>query len=245
MKRPLGLVFAILMTIWATAAPAGDSAPVLVELFTSQGCSSCPPADALARRLSEQDDVIVLSFHVNYWDYIGWEDPFATEQTTKRQYHYAEALGQRNVYTPQMVIGGATHVVGSDEVEVRRAIAELARSTGQGPAIAISRSGERFRISLGAAAYDGLADVWLAQFDSRHDTEVARGENSGRTMTNFNVVRQLHRVGTWDGESTQILLDSATMIAAHGQDGCAVIVQAANHGPIIAVAKFATAAIGG
>ncbi|MFP6759834.1 MAG: DUF1223 domain-containing protein [Alphaproteobacteria bacterium] len=245
MQLPLRFVLAVLTTIWATGVAADDAAPVLVELFTSQGCSSCPPADALAGRLSEQDDVIVLSFHVNYWDYIGWEDPFATEQTTERQYHYAEALGQRNVYTPQMVIGGATHVVGSDEREVRQAIADLARSAGQGPAIAISRSGERFRISLGAAAYDGVAEVWLAQFDSRHDTEVARGENSGRTMTNFNVVRQLHRVGTWDGESTQILLDSAVLAAAHGQDGCAVIVQAANHGPIISVATFVTAAIGG
>lgn len=247
MKLSLGLVLAGLTYMWTAAAVADDAAtePVLVELFTSQGCSSCPPADALAGRLNEQDDVVVLSFHVSYWDYIGWQDPFATAETTDRQYQYAAALGQRNVYTPQMVIGGRTHVVGSDEDKVRGAIADLARSTGQGPAIAVSRAGDRFRISIGAAAFDGDADIWLARYDSRHDTDVARGENRGRTMTNFNVVRDLRQVGSWNGEATQIMLESAALVAAHGQDGCAVIVQAANHGPIISVAKFDTAAIGG
>jgi hypothetical protein len=242
MKLRLGLVLAGLTYLWAAGAIADDGRQelVLVELFTSQGCSSCPPADALAGRLNEQDDVVVLSYHVNYWDYIGWEDPFATAETTDRQYQYAAALGQSNVYTPQMVIAGRTHVVGSDERKVRGAIADAAQVTGNGPAIAVAQVGDRFRISLGAAAYDGQADVWLARFDNRHDTDVARGENRGRVMTNYNVVRDLRRVGGWNGDATQIVMESADLVADHGRDGCAVIVQAANHGPIISVAKFLT-----
>jgi len=240
MRWTTGLVAALLLlTTSGVANAAGQgSRPVLVELFTSQGCSSCPPADALAGELAGRDDVVVLSYHVSYWDYIGWQDPFATEETTQRQYDYAEALRQRNVYTPQMVIGGRTHVVGSDVKSVLNAVESVGDGLTRGPQIAIARVGQRFRVSLGSARYDGAADVLLVRYDSRHDTPVSRGENRGRTMTNFNVVRDVRKIGTWNGEETQIMLNDAALTTAHGQDGCAVIVQAPNTGPVFAVANF-------
>lgn len=232
---------AALFVVAASGIAAADNhsaRPILVELFTSQGCSSCPPADALAGDLTERSDVIVLSFHVSYWDYIGWEDPFATDETTQRQYDYAEALRQRNVYTPQMVIGGSTHVVGSDVPSVLNALASTSRGLPRAPQIAIGKVGDKFRVSLGSGRYEDTADVLLVRYDSRHDTPVSRGENRGRTVTNYNVVRDLRKIGTWDGSETQIMLDSADLSGAKGEDGCTVIIQAPNTGPVIAVADF-------
>ena len=239
-------IVATLFVVAASGIAAADdhsSRPVLVELFTSQGCSSCPPADALAGDLTKRSDVVVLSYHVSYWDYIGWEDPFATDETTQRQYDYAEALRQRNVYTPQMVIGGSTHVVGSDVPSVLNALTSASRGLPRPPQIAIGRVGKGFRVSLGSGRYDGTADVLLVRYDSRHDTPVSRGENRGRTMTNYNVVRDLRKIGTWAGEETQIMLEDAELPDAVGDDGCAIIVQAPNTGPVIAVANFEMSAI--
>jgi len=240
MRWTTGLLGALLLLVTSGVAGADGqgSRPVLVELFTSQGCSSCPPADALAGELSTRDDVVVLSYHVSYWDYIGWKDPFATEETTQRQHDYANALRQRNVYTPQMVIGGRTHVVGSDVSSVLRTVESVGQGLSRAPQIAIARVGQRFRVSLGSARFEGTADVLLVRYDSRHDTPVSRGENRGRTMTNFNVVRDFRKIGTWDGSETQIMLNDADLTTAHGQDGCAVIVQAPNTGPVYAVANF-------
>ena len=198
-----------------------------------------PPADALAGELTRRDDVVVLSFHVNYWDYIGWQDPFASEATTQRQYDYSSAMRERNVYTPQMVIGGRMHVVGSDVGSVLRAIRQVGEANPRAPQIAIARVGERFRVSLGSARYDGTADVLLVRYDARHETPVSRGENRGRTMTNFNVVRDFQKIGTWSGEEAQIMLTNSDLIGPQGQDGCAVIIQEPNTGPVVAVANFA------
>ena len=245
MKWTTGLLAALLLLVTGgiAAADSHGSRPVLVELFTSQGCSSCPPADALAGELSARDDVVVLSFHVNYWDYIGWKDPFATDDTTQRQYDYAESMHQRNVYTPQMVIGGQKHVVGSDVANVLRTVEQVGKGSSRAPHIAIARVGERFRVSLGSAHYEGTADVLLVRYDSRHDTPVSRGENRGRTMTNYNVVRDFRKIGTWNGEESQIMLNDVDLVGPHGQDGCAVIIQEPNTGPVVAVANFDMIAI--
>lgn len=234
---------ALLATSTVASADGHGSRPVLVELFTSQGCSSCPPADALAGELSNRDDVVMLSFHVNYWDYIGWQDPFASEATTQRQYDYSSAMRERNVYTPQMVIGGSVHIVGSDITGVLRAIEKAGSASTRAPQIAIGRVGERFRVSLGPARYQGDADVILVRYDSRHDTPVSRGENRGRTVTNYNVVRDFRKIGTWSGEETQIMLESADLVGSNDRDGCAVIIQAPNTGPVVAVANFEMSAI--
>lgn len=230
----------------ATALPgaAGDT-PVLVELFTSQGCSSCPQADALAGRLSERDDVVVLSFHVNYWDYIGWSDPFASEQTTERQYGYARALGERNVYTPQMVIGGALPVVGSDERAVMRAIERAGRQLESAPTIRFSRRGNDLLVELGAAeAPRRPADVLLVRYADRRETDVPLGENAGRQLVNHHVVRDMQVVGQWDGGPGEIVLAGESFAAGEpGRDGCALFIQRTGQGGILAAVDFDPAAV--
>lgn len=239
--RPLIAGLALLIAA-AMPAAADDAAPVLVELFTSQGCSSCPPADALAGRLAARDDVVMLSFHVNYWDYIGWKDPFASEATTRRQYAYATTLGERNVYTPQMVIAGDKPVVGSDERAVMRAIAKAARAAAPSPriAIAIVRDGDGIRVSLGEGPPPQRpAEVILVRYDTRRETVVERGENAGRTIINHHVVRDFQIIGEWDGRASEITVDAEALGADHGRDGCAVVIQARDQGPVLAAADFA------
>ncbi len=241
MKAFLGLILAVLPGLAGVQADDRRVPPVLVELFTSQSCSSCPPADQLAGRLSQRDDVVVLSFHVNYWDYVGWTDPFATEATTARQFAYARSLRQRGVYTPEMVIGGRAHVVGSDEAAVQRAIERQhqARRFDSAPSVGIEEADGRLWVGVGAAPYDGTADVILVHFDSRRDTHVTRGENRGRALSNFNVVRGYTRLGAWRGTAARFPIDEAERAAARGNDGCAVIVQERGVGPVVSAAAFA------
>lgn len=210
--------------------------PVVVELFTSQGCSSCPPADALLGELAGQPGVLALSFHVDYWDYIGWKDPFATAQYTERQRDYAARLGLRYVYTPQIVVDGRHDVVGSKRREVTRAIAEAA---GTAPPVSVTfdeAGSGRVVLSAGSAPAGG-ATVWLITFDDSHKTEVARGENRGRAITNSNVVRELTALGSWNGEEKAFPLDIPTA-RAKGRGGCAVIVQQGRGGPILGAAMI-------
>lgn len=245
MTRSRSLIAGLaLLVAAAMPAAADDVAPVLVELFTSQGCSSCPPADALAGRLAARDDVVMLSFHVNYWDYIGWKDPFASEATTRRQYTYATALGERNVYTPQMVIAGHQPVVGSDERAVLQAIAKAAGAAAPGPRITVVRDGDGIRVSLGEGPPPQLpAEVILVRYDTRRETQVERGENAGRTIINHHVVRDFQVIGEWDGSASEITVDAAALGADHGRGGCAVVVQTRDQGPVIAAADFAMSEI--
>jgi hypothetical protein len=207
----------------------------VVELFTSQGCSSCPPADALVGELAKRDDVLVLSEHVGYWDYLGWRDPFAIPATTQRQRDYARRLGLGYVYTPQMVIQGATQVTGSNRNEVLNRLEEP--EPGSPLAVKIDRAGDgRILVSVGGAPVGEDAAVWLVLFDKEHMTRVSRGENRGREIRNYNVVRSFTRIGSWDGEATTM---TAIMPEAEGiGDGCAVIVQAQNTGRILGAARL-------
>ncbi|HEY9539293.1 MAG TPA: DUF1223 domain-containing protein [Kiloniellaceae bacterium] len=215
---------------------AGETRPVVVELFTSQGCSTCPPADALLTELADQPGVLALSFHVDYWDYIGWEDPFATAEYTERQRDYVAKLGLRYVYTPQMVIDGRRNVVGTNRPEVTRAIEE---ATAAAPIVDVTlddAGGGRARLTAGTAPAEA-ATVWLITFDDDHDTTIARGENGGRALHNSNVVRALSTLGTWSGEAVTFPLDFAAAKAA-GRGGCAVVVQQGRGGPIIGAAVY-------
>ena len=217
-------------------ASPGEGRPVVVELFTSQGCSSCPPADALLDELARQPGVLALSFHVDYWDYIGWKDPFAAAQYTERQRDYAAKLGLRYVYTPQMVIDGRHDAVGSNRGEVTRAIQQSAKTA---PAVTVSldaTEGGRATLSAGQAPSGG-ATVWLVTFDDGHDTPVARGENRGRDLHNSNVVRELRALGSWTGEARTFPLDFQAA-RAEGRGGCAVIVQQGRGGPVLGAAVF-------
>jgi len=234
-------VAAVAVSFAATAAADERASPVLVELFTSQGCSSCPPADRYASELARRDDVLVLSFHVNYWDYIGWKDPFATERTTARQHAYARAMGQRHVYTPQMVIGGTLHEVGSDVAAIERAVAEVAAGQVVRPRIHMAVvGGETLRIEIGAGNYDSIADVLLVRYDFEHRTEVPRGENAGHSLVNTNVVRHIRKIGSWSGPAARVDLDWSD-ITATGNDRCAVIVQVTGTGMVLAVTELVMA----
>ncbi len=211
-------------------------APVVVELFTSQGCSSCPPADAFLGELAQQPGVIALAMHVDYWDYIGWKDPFASPKLTARQRGYERSLRLRYVYTPQMVIDGRTDVVGLHRNKVLGAIEKAAKAR-KGLKVRFSRDdGGKIVIPAGHAPDDG-ATVWLAIFDSSHETEVPRGENAGRKLRNYNVVRKMVPIGTWRGEAMEIPFDMAAA-AASGQDGCAVIVQQGKTGIVLGAAQM-------
>lgn len=217
---------------------AGEDAArtVVVELFTSQGCSSCPPADAILGELAVQPNILALSFHVDYWDYIGWKDPFASAQYSDRQRDYAATLGLRYVYTPQIVVDGRHDVVGSHRREVTRAIQQSGETA---PVVEVkleAADGGRAVLSEGSAPAGG-ATVWLVTFDDGHDTPVAQGENRGRELHNSNVVRELISLGTWNGEAKNFPLDFAKA-RAEGRGGCAIIVQDGRGGPVLGAAVF-------
>ena len=239
MKKLATAVFVTFALLLGATAWAGDArGPVVVELFTSQGCSSCVPADRLLGELAALDDIVALSFHVDYWDYIGWTDPFASAETTARQHAYARALGQRNVYTPEIVIGGVTHRVGSDTDAVRAAIREVRETAGAGAKVTIEMNGpDVLRVTVGASHYSGAADVLLVRYDARHETPVSRGENAGRTVINHNVVREFRKIGSWSGQETSFDIRWSE-ITDRGSDSCAVIVQASGTGAVLGAARF-------
>ena len=232
----LFLIAGSLVTRQAAAAEPAVVSPVVVELFTSQGCSSCPPADALLTELAGRPDVVALSLHVDYWDYIGWKDPYASPQYTARQQRYAETLHLRYVYTPQIVVDGRANVVGSHRAEVLEAIAAAAKRDRPIDIIFSTRHGGTVIIPEGPAPDEG-ATVWLAVYDREHVTEIKRGENAGHKLRNANVVRSFERLGTWTGARLEIPLDLAGA-RARGRDGCAVIVQQGRAGPVLAAAAM-------
>ncbi|MGE0667150.1 MAG: DUF1223 domain-containing protein [Sphingomonadales bacterium] len=209
------------------AQPASAATPVVVELFTSQGCSSCPPADALLARLSRQPGVLALSFGVTYWDRLGWKDTFARPEYTRRQRDYAAALGKRNVYTPQVVVQGREETIGSRRAEVESLIAAARKQAG-GPAISL----EDGQVTIGPGKPARPADVWLVRYDPRElRVPVGRGENGGRTLPHRNVVRSLVRLGSWTGATASLPLPAAAPDLAS-----AVLVQLPGGGPILAAA---------
>lgn len=218
----------------AGAGRAGT--PVVVELFTSQGCSSCPPADAFLGELASRSDVIALAFHIDYWDYIGWKDPFANPAWTERQHAYKRALGLHMVYTPQMVIDGRVDAIGSEQATVNDAITAAAAQDDK-VALSITEQGEgHYKVALPAApSTQGLpATVWLVVFDHQQVTPVAKGENAGATLTDHNIVRELRPIGSWSGTAQELTLDLDE--AAMTGKGCAVIVQSDSAGPILGAA---------
>ncbi|MCT8972297.1 DUF1223 domain-containing protein [Microbaculum marinisediminis] len=223
------------------AAKAGERLDV-VELFTSQGCSSCPPADAVLGEMADRGDVLALSFNVDYWDYLGWKDTLASPDFTKRQKAYAHARGDRAVYTPQAVVNGMMHAVGSDRTDLRNAM----QSTGdrldtKAVDLALRRDGGAMVIETGKAR--GLlsrpkpATLWLVVFDDEKTVKIERGENRGKTVTYSNVVRRIEPIGKWTGDAATLTVP----LPADGDAKCAVILQegdGAAPGPILAAARL-------
>ena len=197
----------------------------VVELFTSQGCSSCPPANANLIKVKDQPGVLALSFNVTYWDYLGWKDTFGRQEFTQRQVSYEPALGHDGPFTPQVVVNGHADVVGAAPGEIQHLIASAGHTSGP----SLSLAGGRISIGAGAAP-GGRADVWLVRYKRGVvEVPVARGENTGRTLPHANVVHALTKLGSWTGDATAYPLP-----AASGGLSTAVLVQSPGGGPILA-----------
>ncbi len=194
---------AALLLLLAGSSVAAAERPLVVELFTSEGCSSCPPADALLAELATRPGVLALSFHVDYWDRLGWKDPFSSAAATARQRNYARLLGSGTVYTPQIVIGGHWSGVGSDRSAVDQAIAAARRLPAAVP-VALALDHGRARITIGTAGKAAGGSVVLIGFDRRHVDAVTGGENDGRTLAHVDVVRGIAEVGRFDGKGGMI-----------------------------------------
>lgn len=227
----------------AWAGPAA-SAPTVVELFTSQGCSSCPPADALLGQLAGRPDIVALAYHVTYWDRIGWPDPFGTAWGTDRQTAYVKALGGDTLYTPEMVVDGRRDVVGSRSGEVDQALAESRAQSGR-LAIAVKpAAGGGLTVDLPAGPAPARpAAVLVARTLSHRATRVGAGENGGRTLNDYAIVVSLARIGSWDGKAATLAVPPAAPDARSGApDGAAVLVQALDPagmpGPILAAGRL-------
>ena len=204
--------------------------PVVVELFTSQGCSSCPPANAYLNELSRnRRDILPLAFHVTYWDRLGWKDPFSLPAATQRQDRYGHRFGDGS-YTPEMVVDGAASMVGSDRGDVASAIENAKRHSQTAATVSVTRNGEQLSIQVDSGR--GAAKVLLIGFDHEHTTAIGRGENSGRTLTEANVVRSIRSVGQWSG--TPLRLSEPF---PEGQD-VAVVLEAPD-GQIIGASRLA------
>ena len=207
--------------------------PVVVELFTSQGCSSCPPADAMLLELSGRDDVIALALHVDYWDYIGWKDPFGDPAHSERQRDYAAAGERRSVYTPEMIVGGVTDIVGAKPMALSKAIAEHARKPAK-VTLDLARDGDTLRIAAKEVAeVDGVMSVHMLRYTPRQSTTIKRGENAGKTLDYANIVEGWTVLGEWDGAEPLNL--SAPV---EGDKPVVVIIQKDNTGPIVAAARM-------
>ena len=188
----------------STSALAQAPRPTVVELYTSQGCSSCPPADALLTELQRTDpNLLVLDMHVTYWDRLGWKDPFSLPAATARQRQYGAAFGLDSIYTPQMVVDGHTQAVGSDRPAVRDAITQ-ARAGAAAVLLAVAPEGNG--VHLHAAAGPGRGTLLLVGFDRTHTTAVRNGENGGRTLTETNVVRSMVPAASWSGQPVDMTM---------------------------------------
>jgi hypothetical protein len=226
-RRDLLTTLAACAALPASAAPPG---PVVVELFTSEGCSSCPPADALLAELAgSRADVLALSFHVTYWNDLGWRDPFSLAEATDRQRRYARLL-PAEVYTPQIVVDGRLDVVGSDRAGVLAAIAAASAGRPAPPPLSLTRQDGQAVIAAGAG--QGQADLLLVGYDREHRTAVGRGENAGRTLAEANIVRALRPIGAWHGAAL------ALTVPLPAGERVAVLMQAAD-GHMLAAARMA------
>ena len=233
-RRPgfLALTIALAAAVGSvsTASAADREHPTVVELFQSQGCSSCPPANANLMAFADRPDILALSFGVTYWDSLGWKDTFAQPQFTARQSAYAQARGSDQVFTPQVVVNGRADGVGADRHEFEALIRAGDRGDG-GPRLTL----EPGAVSISAAtAPQAGADVFLVRYDPRVvQVPIQRGENGGKTLPHRNVVRQLVRLGRWTGAAARFTLPA-------GQDpnlSTAILVQTAGAGPILAAAR--------
>ena len=219
------------LVLGGLAAPATAAPLTVVELFQSQGCSDCPPANANVMALSDRPDLLTLSFGVTYWDQLGWKDTFASPQYTARQWDYARGLRHSNVYTPQVVVNGKADIAGRDRGELESLIRREAN--GIGPDVVIANG----QVNIGKGPPDsrgGRYDVWLVRFNPKvENVPIARGENSGITLPHRNVVKQLVKLGSWNGNPANFAIPTAPQTGLKE----AVLVQAGPGGAVVAAAR--------
>jgi hypothetical protein len=200
------IAFVAAVIVWTVAMPGAPRAGeprAVIELFTSQGCSSCPPADKLLGELSQDSSLVTMSLPVDYWDYLGWKDTLATHGHSNRQRAYAEARGDREVYTPQVVVNGIAFALGSDKTAIEKAIAQT-RRTESPLSLAVTMSVANGTVTVDVPASKDAshsAEVWLCPISDTRPVTIGRGENRGRTLTYHNVVRRWVKLGDWNGQS--------------------------------------------
>ena len=230
MRSLLAPLSAVLMTLGSFA---GAQSMTVVELYTSQGCSSCPPADKFLHELAKQDDVIALALHVDYWDYIGWKDEFARPHHTERQKAYARVAGSRTVYTPQMVIGGVDHVIGTRPQEVA---ATLTKHMMADTYVEISGSRTANTVTLEmreVVPVDGAMVVQLVTYNPSASVDIKRGENAGKTLNYTNIVTSWTALEAWNGDAPLTLEAEVP-----NDDPAVVIVQMHGHGRIVGAVRL-------
>jgi hypothetical protein len=205
--------------------------PVVVELFTSQGCSSCPPADALLGELARKPNVVALAYHVDYWDDLGWKDRFSIPAAAQRQQGYVKRLAKSGLFTPQIVVSGDTSLVGSNRAAVTRAIAED-RDTLK---ISVFKEATNLKVDL-PEKWNQPLDVHVISYLSEATTQIRSGENANRAITSFNIVRSYQRLGTWNGKPQQMKLPLASL--PRDATSVAVVLQRPQQGAIAGAATL-------
>jgi hypothetical protein len=229
MRRAL---LALTMGFLALGQAGRAEEPVVVELFTSQGCSSCPPADALLARLTERTDIIPLALHVDYWDYIGWADKFADPAFTHRQKGYARARGSRTIYTPQMIVAGTAAVVGHKPMDLAERLME-ALEEPRLVELEVDRDGESITARVRPLKpLQGEMLLQLVRYDPSETVSIGRGENAGHTFTYYNIVTDWETIATWNGREPLSVRHDAP-----GSAPAVVLVQRSGYGPIVAAAR--------
>lgn len=219
--RTLSALALFAVMILSASSPARAGGKSVVELFTSQGCNSCPPADKLLGKLKENPGVIPLTLSVDYWDYLGWKDTLALNAHTQRQRNYAKVRGDMNVYTPQAVVNGVKYAVGSDEREISAALRNHPSNEPE-IALTVKRDGENISVDVGPG--QGKATVWMLSVESRVEVKIVKGENKGETITYFNVVRSWRNLGAYSGTPIKTSVPIAELRKSGG-DAVVVFVQ--------------------
>ena len=227
MKHGFRFLVIFSCTIGFMAAAGAETRPVVLELFTSEGCSSCPPAEVIVNELAQRPNVLPLSFHVNYWDDLGWRDRYSLASATERQRVYARMLRRPSIYTPQAIIDGTRDIVGSQRAELMAAVS----GRRDGVATSASISSGTIQVHVGAGSDSADAEVLLIGYLREATTPIGRGENSGRTLKESNIVLWFHELGRWSGKPLEFEM-SVNRLPENVTD-IAVLVQSAGQGPIL------------
>ena len=212
------------LTVVATAAADAGRPRAVVELFTSQGCSSCPPADKALETLAREGEVVALAYHVDYWNYLGWADTLASKDNTDRQYAYARMFGRNGVYTPQAVLNGREHINGADLSGIRARLASMpGEDKGLEVPVDIEVKNDELRIRVGPG--EGKANILIAYFERERTINIDTGENRGKTINYWHAVTDMETIGMWEGKETNLVLPADMLKKKKKAGGCAVLIQ--------------------